>query len=393
MIKEFSDNVQRLFDESVQDKSVQSYQTSVDLLNVLLRKVTQPIQVITDSICTCAIYYNVSVTVKNDLSSMSIAYNSDYQMTFHHLSSCNLHQLSEFILALEHDIPKWRHIWVADNKLRKEKAKIEERLNSAMQQFRYGWLAWWHNDEQMVERFRIKYYNLRACKMCLDNDNPFWENKKTEAEILEECRILHMNPPMEQWYIDFTNFIDECKQMQDDLDRKKEELQRELEKRRHLVRIKQLKLEAFINAIEFHHNFSVTVEPRFRHNLTRYLSRPPKDDFFFILFKINNASTTCRVYIKDIDRCTPAIISAINCINDMIPDLQNALVNNGQQYYLMDEGRFIGQTMADVCKPFTVVEYSRQDKRVTPYPHLSASRVVNRINTVIKKLKATIAFS
>lgn len=394
MIKEFSDNVQRLFDESVQDKSVQSNQTSVDLLAVLHRKVTQPIQVITDSTCTCAIYYNVSVTVKNDLSSMSIAYNSDYQMTFHHLSSCNLHQLSEFILALEHDIPKWRHIWVADNKLRQEKAKIGERFESAMRQFRYAWMSVWAcDDKQMVERFRIKYYNLQACKMCLDNDNPFWEDKKTEAEILEECRILHMNPPMEQWYTDFTDFIDECKQTRDERDRKREEQQREQEKRRHLARIKQLKLEAFINAIEFHNNFSVRVDAKFRHNLIRYLSRPPKDDFFFIIFSINNASTTYRVYIKDVDRYTPAIISAINCINDMIPDLQNALVNDGQQYYLMDEGRFIEQTMADVCKPFTVVEYSRHDNRVTPHPHLSASRVVNRINTVIKKLEATIAFS
>jgi hypothetical protein len=51
---------------------------------------------------------------------MDIAYNSDYQMTFHDLTSCDLHQLSEFILALERDIPKWRHIWVADDKLRKE---------------------------------------------------------------------------------------------------------------------------------------------------------------------------------------------------------------------------------------------------------------------------------
>ena len=128
MVKEFSDNVQRLFDETVQDRSVQARQSAADLLDVLHRKVTQPIQVFKDNSSVRTIYYNVSVTMANDLSSMDIAYNSDYQMTFHDLTSCHLQQLSEFILALERDIPKWRHIWVADDKLRKEKAKIGERL-------------------------------------------------------------------------------------------------------------------------------------------------------------------------------------------------------------------------------------------------------------------------
>ena len=127
MIKEFSDNVQKLFDEIVQDRSVPSNQNAADLLDVLHRKVTQPIQVFKDNTCVRAIYYNVSVTVANDLSGMDVAYNSDYQILLHDLTSCDLHQLSEFILALERDIPKWRHIWVADEKLRKEKAKIGER--------------------------------------------------------------------------------------------------------------------------------------------------------------------------------------------------------------------------------------------------------------------------
>ena len=85
MIKEFLDNVQKLFDETVQDKAVESRQTALDLLAVLHRKVTQPIVVKISDTCARAIYYNVSVTLANDLSSMGIAYNSDYQMTFHNL--------------------------------------------------------------------------------------------------------------------------------------------------------------------------------------------------------------------------------------------------------------------------------------------------------------------
>ena len=390
MIKEFSDNVQRLFDESVQDKSMPSRQTAADLLAVLHRKVTQPIRVITDSACARVIYYNVSVTLANDLSSMNIAYNSDYQMTFHDLASCDLHQLSEFILALERDIPKWRHIWVADDKLRKEKAKIGERLKSSMQQFRYDWMSGLaQDDKKKIELFRIKYYNLQACKMCLDNDNPFWEEKNTEAEILEECQTLHMNPPMEQWYADFTDFVDGCKQMRDERDRKREERKREQEKMRHLIRIKQLKLETLINTIEFHHHFSVTVEQHFMDRRPSFFTRhlaPSRNGHFRIRFNINDASTSCRVYFNDVDRSTPAIISAIKRVNDIIPELNNTLNDDGHQYYLVGEGVFLEQTTDDVSKPFSVVKYSDKEKRVIPCPQLASSRVANRINAVIKEL-------
>ena len=389
MIKEFSDNVQRLFDETVKDKSVQTNQSAPDLLDVLLRKVTQPIQVFKDDTCVRAIYYNVSVSLANDLSSMGIAYNSDYQMTLHSLTSCDLHQSSEFILALERDIPKWRHIWVADDKLRKEKAKIGERVVSSLQQFRYDLMSGqMHDDEKRIERFRIKYYNLKACKMCLDNDNPFWENKKTEAEILEECRTLHMDPPMEQWYSDFTDFVDRCKKMRDERDRKREEQKREQEKIRHLIRIKQLKLEALINSIELHDHFSVTVEQRLLNDHVRFFrSRPipSKDGHFEIIFKINDASTRVSVKFNDVDRCTPAIISAIKRINDMIPELRNTLINDGSQCYLAGEEMFWKLTIDDVGKPFAVV--SPQQKRGIPSPDLASSRVVNRINAAIRELK------
>ena len=390
MIKEFSDNVQRLFDGTVQDKAVESPQTAADLLAVLHRKVTQPILVKTSDTCAHAIYYNVSVTLAKDLSNMGIAYNSDYQMTFHDLASCDLHQLSEFILALERDIPRWRHIWMADDKLRKEKAKIGERLKSSLQQFRSDLISEGaHDDEKKIELFRIKYYNLQACKMCLDNDNPFWENRNTEADILEECRTLHMNPPMEQWYADFTDFVDKCKQIRDERDRKREEHKREQEKIRHLIRIKQLKLEALINSIEFHHHFSVTVGQDFWDRRAYYYSRRSvlsKDGHFLIIFKINDASTNVCVSSKDVDRCTPAIISVIKRVNDMISELNNTLIDDGHEYYLVGDGIFLEHTIDDICKPFTVVKYSHQ--QVIPCPHLASSRVANRINAVIRELTA-----
>ena len=317
MIKEFPDNVQHLFNEIVTDKTTAHSYTAGQLVAVLRCKVTKPIKIIEEASRVCVVYYNVSVIMPDNLSKMKIAYNSEYQMTFNKISSCDLHQLSEFILALERDIPKWKHIWVADDKLKKEQAKIGERVKSAMRQFRSDWMSVWaKDDEKMIEKFRIKYYNLKACKMCLENDNPFWENKATEVEIFDECRTLHIDPPMKLWYTEFSDYVDECKQICDERDRQREEAKRKEEKMRHLIRIKQLKFEAIIKSVEIHQDFKVEVESHLpQRHISFFINRqtvPSMNGYFLMRFEINGASTVCRVYFNDVDRCTPPIINTIN---------------------------------------------------------------------------------
>lgn len=396
MIKEFTDNVQRLFNDIVTDKTNAHSHTAKELLAVLRCKVTQPIKIMEEDSRVSVIYYNVSVILPDNLSEMNIAYNSEYQMTFNKISSCDLHQLSEFILALERDIPKWKHIWVADDKLKKEQAKIGERVKSAMLQFRSDWMSVGaKDDEKMIEKFRIKYYNLKACKMVLENDNPFWENKTTEVEILDECRTLHIDPPMELWYTEFSDFVDECKLIRDERDRQREEAKRKEEKMRHLIRIKQLKFEAIIKSVEFHQDFEVEVELHLhQRHISFFINRqavPSMNGYFLMRFKISGASTVCRVYFNDVDRCTPAIINTINRINDMIPELRNTLVDDGQQYFLTGDNYSIGQLLNDdnSGEPFSVVRYSYKKKRVIFCPQLPSNRVVMRINAAIRELYCT----
>ena len=392
MIKEFPDNVQHLFNEIVTDKTTAHSYTAGQLVAVLRCKVTKPIKIIEEASRVCVVYYNVSVIMPDNLSKMKIAYNSEYQMTFNKISSCDLHQLSEFILALERDIPKWKHIWVADDKLKKEQAKIGERVKSAMRQFRSDWMSVWaKDDEKMIEKFRIKYYNLKACKMCLENDNPFWENKATEVEILDECRTLHIDPPMELWYTEFSDYVDECKQIRDERDRQREEAKRKEEKMRHLIRIKQLKFEAIIKSVEFHQDFKVEVESHLPQRNISFFSRqavPSMNGYFLMRFKISGATTECRVSFNDVDRCTPAIINTINRINDMIPELHDTLIADGQQYFLMGDNYSMGQFLNDdkTGEPFSVVRYSYRKKRIISCPELPSNRVAMRINAAIRKL-------
>ena len=394
MIKEFTDNVQRLFNDIVTDKTKAHSHTAEELLAVLRCKVTQPIKIMEEASRVIVIYYNVSIILPKNLSEMNIAYNSEYQMIFDKISSCDLHQLSEFILALERDIPKWKHIWMTDVKLKKEKSKIDERVKSAMNQFRSDWMSEWaKDDEKMIEKFRIKYYNLKACKMCLENDNPFWENKATEIEILDECRTLHIDPPMELWYTEFSGFVEECKHIRDERDRQRMEAKRKEEKTRHLIRIKQLKFEAILKSVEFHQDFSVEVESHLPQRYISFFSRqavPSMDGYFLFRFKIIGASTVCRVYFKDVDKCTPAIINTINRINDMIPELRNTLIDDGQQYYQMGDNNYMGQFLDDEPdEPFSVVQYSYKRKRVIRCPQLPSNRVAMRINAAIRELYCT----
>ena len=59
MIKEFSDNVQRLFNDIVTDKTNAHTHTAEKLLAVLRCKVTQPIKIMEEASCVCVVYYNV----------------------------------------------------------------------------------------------------------------------------------------------------------------------------------------------------------------------------------------------------------------------------------------------------------------------------------------------
>lgn len=204
-----------------------------------------------------------------------------------------------------------------------------------------------------------------------------------------------IDPPMELWYTEFSDFVDECKQIRDERDRQREEAKRKEEKMRHLIRIKQLKFEAIIKSVEFHQDFEVEVESHLhQRHISFFINRqavPSMNGYFLMRFKISGASTVCRVYFNDVDRCAPAIINTINRINDMIPELRNTLVDDGQQYFLTGDNYSMGQLLNDdnSGEPFSVVQYSYKKKRVICCPLLPSNRVVMRINAAIRELYCT----
>ena len=113
MIKEFEENVKKLLHTITTKQDTQKH-TAAELLDLLKCKVTLPVKTTWEDDSLKMVYYNVSLDIKNDLSSMTISYNKDYMVDFRQLTRCDLHQLADFILALERDIPRWKHVWVAE---------------------------------------------------------------------------------------------------------------------------------------------------------------------------------------------------------------------------------------------------------------------------------------
>ena len=139
MVQEFTKNVERLFAEIVTDKSQECAHSADKLLAVLQRKVTLPVGIIDNNRLLRLVYDNVTIDLHHNLSGMQIVYNSDYQMTLKDLYCCDVRQLSEFVLSLERDIPKWRHIWVVENKVSKMRVRMQDRVKSIFSEMRTVW--------------------------------------------------------------------------------------------------------------------------------------------------------------------------------------------------------------------------------------------------------------
>jgi hypothetical protein len=377
MIKEFKENVEKLFHTTITKRGSRQ-NTASELLHLLECKVTLPVKSIWEDDCLRLIYCNVSLDIKNDLSSMTVSYNSDYTIHMEQLEHCDMYQMADYILALEQDIPKWRHLWMADEKLRKEKAKIEERRKKAMRDIRNAWTT--HKGcitEEMERDHRIHYYNIKALDLMLKNDNPFWENKKTEAEILDQCHIYHIEPPMEQWFEEWTAFAQDCQREKNERERLLEEYYNNIMKRQHLINIKLLKINALIKTIELHP--SITVSASKHIDGTRM-----KRGTFHITVNIDDASVTLRVRYDLIDGCMGKIIESIKKVNDLMPELHRSLSKESEKQQLCVRSKRYGCFMMN--GPLEVALKTQPYYMDSTIQNTDSSKVVDRINAIFNEL-------
>lgn len=382
MNNEFTNQVHQLFQQVVTNGTDNN--NADDLLHTLLCKVTLPLRHYWEADHLHIVYYNVSLDIARDLSSFDVFYTSEFTTTFTDLQHYDTFQLAEFVLTLERDIPQWRHVWLAAKELHQKKQKMVGRLKNALSEIRHAWMANKVISDSQHDQYRIRYYNIKAGELMLSHDNPFWTNKKTESEILDECNLYHLDAPLEQWYEDWTQFSQNCDEQRTERDRKRQEHQDKLMKMRHLINIKQLKLEALLKTIEYHPSVTVNVHNNFDFNRidsTRYGK-------YTITVSIDNARTFFRICYDQLDKCTMKITEYINRINDLASELRCALIEDGSSYYIANKGHSYIETFN--INTFYIAEYPGDGKREIKCDHLSSSRVINRINAICNNLRTYI---
>ena len=339
MIHEFTNNVQRLLGQIVTDRQQNTIHDADELLTVLMHKAPLPIHIVREQGVLRLVYDNVSIEVPHDLSNMQVAYNSDYQVTLEDLSRCDVHQLATFIQALEHDISLWHHIWTAEKKVREMLPRMEKRIQSVVSEMQTVFsLQLYPLKDEDIQLYRMKYYNQKACQLLLSHGDPYWKNKATEQEILDQFRLYQIDVPIESWRKEYDELLVHCGTLKEERDRIKEEEKRKREKLQHLINIKRLKLSALINAIELHPEFEVTV-----HQVYGFKRLTPKTCFYHIHFYIKGEGRICSIRYDRIDERIPKILDAIRQVNNLVPELIRMADENGLRCYFWSKR--LGPTM------------------------------------------------
>ena len=377
MNKGFTDSVQDLYQSVVTQRDAQGH-SAKQLLDLLYCRPTHPIRAQWEDHQLVVTYYNVSLQLRDDLSAMLVSYNSDYQLLLHDLTHNNLQQLADFVLALERDIPRWKHLWLSAEQLALQKAKMNQRYASVMHEIQHSLTSEKENvSSEREKQYRIQFYNLKAMQLMLEKDIALWERRRTEEEILDQCMLYHIVPPMEQWYEEWQTFSANCSSMKDERIRKKEELRHTLLKMQHLVQIKKAKINAMLKSIEYHPLVKAEVDADFWGEGLKMIKR----GYYRINLSIYNAPIYLDLKFRQIDTCIRRVVEAIQRINDIAPELQRNIPPN-----MPEDVVYIAATWDGGVRytKLTLAEYPHNDEDE------NVSRILDQINSVWEELADSI---
>ncbi len=393
MNKDFANNVTKLFQDIVTDH--EGMVSVPEFITFLQRKEILPLRSYEENGHLKLVYYNVSLDVAADLSSMEILYTDDIVLTLNDLQHYDAFQLSEFVMALERDIPQWTHIWATEKQLARERANINERIKSILKEIRNKWIDGSVTDATK-NACRIMYFNVKAAELMLQNGNPFWTNKRSVPEILDACQVFHVDAPIEQWLDSWNSFIDDCSKKKAEQERLIEERHIKMMKQAHLVHLKQLKLDANIRTIKLHH--PVTLKAWNSFGVCGEFN--PNWSSFYITLGIGKAHLVFGIAYNALDMCEKKVVEFLKRINDLAVELSDALVADGEQYFVAaypvkridgEKGPFFIGQYSNQCDEEDIYLASNlmpanQRKEITECEHLASTQVINRINTLCQLL-------
>lgn len=359
------------------------------LVTILRRRATRPIRIDASEDSVRLTYYNVTIVIARNLASMQIVYNSDYQLTLRHVACADPYRLADFIAALERDIPQWKHIWMAHDRLCREKALMAQKVKNVLHDIRHRWTRGNTSiSPQEREECRIHFFNLKAHELMLAHDNPFWQNRKTEAEIIEQCLLYHITPPVERWLEEWTSFSDVCSNIIEERQRIREEKERAAQKQRHLVGLKKLKMKALLNTIELHPSVSISVDDFY--NIYPGAANPLRNGRYHVTLQFEDADKALvwfSIKYHQVDTTLPLLVDTCRQLNDLWPELQEALAIDRKKH-----GRLYLSGFESVEKAFNPARSLYLSKDIDKYneirhkQNLNLTPILDRMNNIIANL-------
>lgn len=391
MKQEFQDNVTALLSTIVNEKAHTPH-TAHDILDILLLRLTLPISHRWEDGRLHLVYYNVSITLHDDLSSLHASYNSDLSATLSSLQQSDPHQLADFILALERDIPQWKHLWDSIEKKERMRRKLGNRISTLMQNLRHH-LVDERNPSRLAlieEPSRRLFYNVKAMQLMLEHDNPYWENKQTDEEIIQQFLPFHITPPFEQWYDEWTSFLAQCRARRNEIDRKREERETMIKKIQHISRIKTLMANALISTVEWHPG----VEAHTR--AASFLPKPSlRDQCITVKLTFDEASIVTDLNLQNFDQDIQKVLHCYSRINDLYPELCQSLEEDSKReghrfhiYTYKDIDTTIPNNIDYGCEISIFYEGERRKGTIYRYEDdsLPSCRLVGKMNAILNEL-------
>lgn len=388
MIQEFQANVEKLFQTMVPVGDTGGYDID-KLVTILRRRATRPIRVDAPEDSVRLTYYNVTVVIARNLASMQIVYNSDYQLTLRHVACADPYRLADFIAALERDIPQWKHIWMAHDRLCREKVLMAQKVKNVLHDIRHRWTRGnTTTSPQEREECRIHFFNLKAHELMLAHDNPFWQNRKTEAEIIEQCLLYHITPPVERWLEEWTSFTEVCSSIVEERLRIREEKERTAQKQRHLVGLKKLKMKALLNTIELHPSVSISVDDFYK--IYPGAANPLRNGRYHVTLQFEDADKALvwfSIKYHQVDTTLPLLVDTCRQLNDLWPELQEALAIDRKKHGRLHLSGFESVEKAfDPARSLYLSEDIDKYNEIRHKQNLNSTPILDRMNSIIAKL-------
>lgn len=382
MIQEFQANVEKLFLTMVPVGDTGTYDID-KLITILRRRATRPIRIDVSEDSVRLTYYNVTIVIARDLASMQIVYNSDYQLTLRHIACADPYRLADFIATLERDIPQWKHIWMAHDRLCREKVQMAQKVKNVLHDIRHRWTRGNTSiSPQEREECRIHFFNLKAHEFMLKHDNPFWKNRKTEAEIIEQCLLYHITPPVERWLEEWTSFTHVCSSIVEERQRIREEKERTAQKQLHLVSLKKLKIKALLNTIELHPSVRISVNDSF--NIYIGGANPLRRGNFYVSIRFDGAAVKFSPKYHQVDTALPLLVDTCRQLNDLWPELQDALAIDRKKYGRLYLGGFESRARAfDLARSLYLSEDIDKYNEIPLKPDFASTPILERMNSII----------